>query len=393
MTRRRFLLDTLQASSLVGLGGCAPLLEARDAWTGRRSGARGAANYGPLEPPDANGLRLPARFSSRIVARGGDRVAESSSYVWHPAADGGATFPTDDGGWVYVSNCETASGGASALVFDPSGNVVDAYSILHGTSINCAGGPTPWATWLSCEEREEGEVWECDPFQPSQGIVRPALGTFAHEAVAVDPWHGRLYLTEDRGDGLLYRFTPNAYPDLGSGTLEAAEAIGSDPNAIRPLVWHPVPNPNPAGSEMATRHQVPAATIFNRGEGMWRHQHRIYFSTTGDDRIWAIDLFAQELRLVYDPATAVNPIIQNADNVFVTPAGDVFVAEDPGNLEISAITPSGSVLPVLQITGQTGTEVTGPALAPGGDRLYFSSQRGGTEKKGITYEVTGPFLA
>jgi len=168
----------------------------------------GTSPYGPLQAPDQNGILLPAGFTSREIARSGLPVA-GTLHLWHLGPDGGATFPVSDGGWVYVSNSEVpAVGGASAVAFRPDGTIRDAYRILTGTSLNCAGGPTPWGTWLSCEEHERGLVWECDPTGASQGTSRPALGAFSHEAAAVDPVGGQVYLTEDRPDGRLYRFTP-----------------------------------------------------------------------------------------------------------------------------------------------------------------------------------------
>ena len=90
------------------------------------------------------------------------------------------------------------------------------------------------------------------------------------------------------------------------------------------------------------------------------------------------------------------PELEDPDNVFAGPNGDVYVAEDDGNLQIVALTPSGNVVPIVQVTGQTGTEITGPALDPSGTRLYFSSQRGpaaGGRAWGLTFEVTGPFAS
>ena len=106
--------------------------------------------------------------------------------------------------------------------------IIDAFPILEGSHSNCAGGPTPWGTWLSCEEGFFpplwGKVWECDPTGQNAAISRDALGYFAHEAVAVDPVDEKLYLTQDKNNGLLYRFTPDSYPDLSSGLLEAMKS-------------------------------------------------------------------------------------------------------------------------------------------------------------------------
>ncbi len=132
---------------------------------------------------------------------------------------------------------------------------------------------------------------------------------------------------------------------------------------------------------------VPTSTAFNGGEGGWYEGDEVYFSTKGDSRVWKIETTTDRISIFYDRATNPTPHLTNADNVYVATTGDVYVAEDPGNLEIVALTQSGAVKPIVQITGVTGSEVTGPALSPDGTRLYFSSQR----NPGTTYEVTGPF--
>src|SRR5690606_35438722 len=110
------------------------------------------------------------------------------------------------------------------------------------------------------------------PLEPGQGTARPALGLFQHEAVAVDPDGKRLYLTEDRPDGRLYRFTPDAYPDLGAGTLEAASVEGDT------VTWVVVPDPSAATERLAV--QVAAdTTAFPGGEGIWFHDGVVYFTS------------------------------------------------------------------------------------------------------------------
>jgi secreted PhoX family phosphatase len=353
--------------------------------------------FGPLGGPDSNGIRLPSGFVSRIVARSGEAPIPGMGFVWHGAPDGGAVFPVDDGGWIYVSNSEmdSALGGVGALRFDASANIIAAYSILSGTTRNCAGGPTPWGTWLSCEEYLGGYVWECDPFGSEPAQRRSALGRFQHEAAAYDPAYGTVYLTEDHPVGLFYRFLPDAFdplgpPDLVNGRLQAAEIVGGGEGSV---IWHDVPDP--ISVTPPTREQVPQATIFDRGEGLWYHNGMVYMTTTGDHRIWVYDTLVDEISILYDAALVSDPILTGPDNITVSSSGNLYVAEDTAGSQVVFVSPDGSeIQPVVELVGQDDSEITGPAFDPSGTRLYFSSQKGttGLREDGITYEITGPFI-
>jgi secreted PhoX family phosphatase len=350
----------------------------------------GAGPYGALGAPDAGGLRLPGGFTSRVVARSGQRVP-GTSYTWHNAPDGGACY-ADGGGWIYVSNSEISpSGGASALRFSSTGTITSAYRILSGTRTNCAGGRTPWNTWLSCEEVDRGYVYETDPWGVKAAVRRDAMGRFKHEAAAADPTRGVVYLTEDVTDGCFYRFRPTTWGDLSSGTLEVMVA-GTGTSG--PVTWARVPDPSGA---TATRNQVSGAKRFNGGEGCYYADDTCWFTTKGDNRVWQYDAAAQTIELAYDDSlvTGGSAPLTGVDNVTGTASGDLFVAEDGGNMEICVITPDDIVAPFLRVDGQSASEITGPAFSPDGRRLYFSSQRGtsGSSSGGITYEVTGPFRA
>ena len=350
-------------------------------------------SIGDLQTPDKNGVRLPRGFSSRVVARSGH---DYSGYHWHAAPDGGATFATDDDGWIYVSNNELnkSNGGAGSLRFDKDGKLIDAYSILDNTSRNCAGGHTPWGTWLSCEEIDTGQVWECDPYGKKDPVLRATLGRFNHEAVAVDSNTMQLYLTEDKRDGCLYRYTSNSidkssgYPDLDNGFLEVAEIINGETGALR---WHLIPDPQ--AKDTPTRKQVTQSSVFNRGEGIWFHEDAIFFTTTGNNRVYAYDIKNNNLSIIYNAVLYISPVLTGVDNITSNKSGDLLVAEDGGNLQIVVITKSGEIKPLLQLIGHDRSEITGPAFSPDGSRLYFSSQRGmtGRSKDGITFEITGPF--
>jgi secreted PhoX family phosphatase len=221
--------------------------------------------------------------------------------------------------------------------------------------------------------------------------------------VAVDPEARVLYLTEDHPAGRFYRFIPDAYPDLSSGRLEAM-VVGTD-GAIS---WVAVADPSATSAPV--RDQVPGATVFPGNEGVWFHDGTVVFTSKHDHRVHAIDTADQTYRLLWDGVAVPEPL-RGVDNVTIEAgSGDVFVAEDGGNMELVLITPEGEAVPFARVVepGHEGSEVTGPVFSPDGTRLYFSSQRGptpgtltdiagdrglvgDTRNGGVTWEVTGPF--
>ena len=236
-------------------------------YTSAAPSARIIEPLGPLLSDPAGIVDLPRGFSYRILAKPGGTMSDGFKVPGAP--DGMAAFPTDDGKLVLVCNHELNAdsarrgpfrkggvlppdfdrtlcydaggegempmpGGTTNIVFDPETGTATAHFLsLVGTDRNCAGGAMPWGSWITCEEPGDltskrgllhGWCFEVKATgQP--GVQKPvplkALGRFRHEAVACDPRTGSIYLTEDRNDGLLYRFVPEKAGDLTKGKLQA----------------------------------------------------------------------------------------------------------------------------------------------------------------------------
>jgi len=440
MQRRDFL-----KASIVGAGG---FVVANSVWSrvfaDPVTAVVGADVLGPLNP--STGIEAPAGYVSREIARATLPVRGASGQPVGPPGhtypvfpDGAHCFPKDDGGWILVVNSENppgadfpfledaqnAFGGASAIVFDADGGVVDAYRVLGGTRTNCAGGATPWGTWLSCEEYDEtehvpdgapppfaqgtgeaGRVWECDPTGQATAQVRDLLGHFKHEAAAFDDV-GRVYLTEDIAEGCVYRFTPDTPGDLSAGVMHALRWNADDTGTwVGPI--------DPLATTQSTRFQVAEATGFAGGEGCWFAPHGspgdggvVYFTVKGDNTVRAYDTAAGTVTIVYPNNTLPPHILGGVDNIIVSPwTGKAYVSEDGDTMEVVAleqVSPgSWTASAIARFTGPqhglVGVEYPGPlplesevtsiCLSPDGTRMYLSSQR--EMVLGATYELQAP---
>ena len=358
-----------------------------------RQAQPGPSPYGELGAPDANGIRLPKGFQSRLIGRGNLPVT-GTSFAMPPFPDGSATYAQPDGGWILTVNSEHPlpdQGGAFAVRFDKDAQVVDSYRILGGTQSNCSGGETPWNTWLSCEEHDQGHAWDCDIYGQKPAVELPALGTFSHEAACVDPIGMRVYETEDEGDSGFYRFTPDNYPDLTSGLLEVAIV---DANGL--VTWKEVPDPSAASAP--TRKQVPEMTQFKRGEGLFFEYPFAFVTTTSDSKIHAYNVITETIEVLWagDAIEGPSPAF-DIDQMTYSQGGEIFVCEDEGLLRVSMLSADGRVVaPFLQLDGsqhtstpEFGNETTGVVFDPSGTRMYFSAQR--SYGFGALYEITGPF--
>jgi len=371
---------TVSRRTVLKWGGTAGLLSV--------TGGLAAACARPLPAgTDPSGLLLKPGFTSRVIARANEPVAGNPFRAF---PDGAATFADPDvaGGWYLAVNHELpGTGGVTSIRFAPDGTIVSAAEVLASTILNCAGGATPWGTWLSCEETEQGRVWEVDPTGQKAPVIRSAMGLFVHEAAAVAE-DGRVYLTEDRPEGGFYRFTPASPGDLSKGLLEIATAPDGVPG---PITWVTVPDV--LATFQPTRFQVADSVEFNGGEGAATHLGTVWFTTKGDNRVWSYDTATAQLGIRYQAGRPSE--LAGVDNLWIDKlSGGLLVAEDGDDMQVILLRPDSSLDVLAQVPGHDGSEITGPCFSPDGSRLYFSSQRGWNSQGlplGVTYEVTGPF--
>jgi secreted PhoX family phosphatase len=449
---RRAMLNRSAAALGIALAGN---LEGLFGDTVTQAAAHGRpVGYGPLIDDPRGLLSLPRGFSYSIVAQSGVTTLEGGQQLTPSDPDGTAAFAGRHGGSVLVNNHEVgggepnrvpaipgyvydeaAGGGTTTIEVDRHGNRIREYVSLAGTHNNCAGGRTPWNTWLTCEETEatlgkrHGYVFEVDPYdQGANCDPKPikALGRYAHESLVIDPRSGRIYLTEDAGtpNGLLYRFTPprSALPlRHGSlkrladdaGKLEAMRAytrrgvmvpdlsVATEPGTKYRVEWVPVPDRDAATLSTRLQFDPVAITRSRKLEGMWWGDEGAYFvasfartadgsAAQHDGQVWFIDPKRDtiELRLhfAYTPEDQDNDP-DGPDNITVSPYGGVIIAEDgEGKQHLVGSTDRGDVFFFARNEDAESSEFTGPTFSQDGRILFANIQT-----PGWVFAIRGPF--
>ena len=468
LSRRQFLRSGVLASASVAISmgflGCSRAL------INHVPGFRPEPPYQFMPTPNEL-LDLPERFTAVGISRIGEVMDDG---LWVPGKhDGMAAFPGPNGKTILIRNHELNAtdktvgafgwnnekieraeidkfyeigsgelpglGGTTTIVYDTrTGRMEKHFLSLAGTLRNCAGGPTPWNTWITCEETVQKAT---KPYQQDHGynfevpvsatvglttsVPLKAMGRFNHEAIAVDARSGIVYQTEDRGDGLIYRFIPETPGELAKGgrlqALKIRNIKGADTRnwksllqTLFPWTYEPMPVGQVMDVEWVDIDNVESpkddlrkqgvegkdAAKFARGEGMWSSGTDIYFACTNGGlnkkgQIWRYTPSPHEgtnreekqpgtLELFIEPNDS--NLLENADNLTVAPWGDLIVCEDgPKEEFLVGVTPEGHVYKFARNAGNM-SEFAGSTFSPDGTTLFVNIQN-----PGITLAITGPW--
>jgi secreted PhoX family phosphatase len=416
--------------------------------------------FGPLVADPAGLFELPAGFGYTQFSRWGEEMDDG--LLVPGRHDGMAAFPGPDGRVLLVRNHENESawfdyspfgkdrsrlgridasrlydqgggtlphlGGTTTLVYDPKARRLEKHFLsLGGTTRNCAGGPTPWGTWVTCEEvgehpetgseKAHGYNFEVTP-SATPGLVQAvplkAMGRFRHEAVCVEPRSGVVYQTEDLVDGLLYRFVPAVPGKLVAGGRLQALALrdrhGADTRNLSanlipvgralPVKWIDLDDVESPLGDLRHRGFGAGAALFARGEGAWWGEDAAWFAMTNGGSKCLGQIFryrpseyegtAREedspgvIELFVEPNDS--ELVSHADNLCVAPWGDLILAEDTGGVcRLVGVTPKGEFY-VLGRNVIAGRELAGVCFSPDGSTLFVNVQT-----PGYTLAIHGPW--
>ena len=422
-----------------------------------------ALGYGPLAlSPDVPELWVPEGFRVRkLSTTRAPSLADPALTVAY-GLDGMAAFATGDGVLRLVRNHEIRDVAATARLLGPGARAYDRaagggtttlelrqardgsvelareFVSLSGTHTNCAGGRTPWGSWITCEEttvgpaagygQPHGYCFEVPAAADEEVEPVPLreMGRFVHEAVAMDPRTGIVYLTEDvtwdpavpagRGAGF-YRFIPRVRGHLAEGGRLQMLRVGGRPNyvtatgqtagAALQAEWVDIPDPDPADAEsnLSTVFQqgwAQGAAAFQRLEGCWYGDETIYFNATsggdaGAGQVWSYRPDGGDggtLALVFESPS--REVLDSPDNLCVSPRGGLVICEDGAGVQfLRGLMPDGSIFDLVR-THAESPETAGACFSPDGRTLFFNIQGGTTATSSValnggTYALWGPW--
>lgn len=446
LPRRRLLQSALAAAALSPLG---------EAYARLASAQRERSEYGPLHPvaDETTGLpllMLPEGFRYRSFAWAGESLADGSRIPG--AADGMGIVRTEGEVFTLVRNHEIMGGnpfGPAASHYDPicgggtvtlrydrqQGKLLDAHGSLSGTLVNCAGGITPWHSWLSCEEivtpvghsgkfkgepfrleHAHGFVFEVPADGHSKAKALTHLGQFKHEAALVDPHDGTVYLTEDHKTAGFYRMLPTKKGELAAGgRLQMLRAKGQ-PDLRRGLQqgqrfdvdWVDIEKPaegfiDGAVDGVVRQGVAQGASLFTRLEGLVCGQDEIFFTSTDGGnakcgQVWRYVPSKQQLELFFE--SPGDTVLDYPDNICFSPGGSLVICEDskqPAQRlwrmdrhgKLTELVRSNVILDGQHLGHKgdfRGAEWAGCCFSADGKTLFANVYR-----PGFTVAITGPF--
>jgi len=427
-------------------------------------------------------LWLPPGFAYRSFHDTESPVTLDDGTVLPGRHDGMAAFRGRDGSVVLVRNHEVNNpgtpfgdparaydaagrGGTTTIRVTRHGEVLSSFTSLNGTMMNCSGGPMPWGAWVSCEEtvngpdvgpdftgapnvtltERHGFIFEVPVGGRSSGEPITAAGRFAHESVALDPFEGALYLTEDNfgWPSGFYRYRPRRHPlfhgrldnrgqlqmlavvGRRNAHLEANQTIG----ARYRVKWVDIDDPAPSfpytpgqtaptTNDQALTHVSrqgwdQGAAYFSRLEGAIYDRGTIYFTSTqgggeaetevgphpvggfgnGFGQVWAYRPLTRTLECVYQ--SPGQEVLDFPDNVTTSRRGTLVVCEDSsGDNYLRGLTRDGELFDIAlnRLTSATGTprfgdEFAGSTFSPDGHTLFVNIQA----SAGMSFAIWGPW--
>lgn len=365
-----------------------------------------AKGYGELVRDPKGIFDLPKGFQYKILSRQGERMTDGTLVPTN--ADGMGAFVGANRTTILIRNHELSpgeipavmtsdekkfdklsAGGTTTLIVDSDRNLIKHYVSLAGTNRNCAGGTTPWGSWISCEEDvspNHGYNFEI----PSQkGIINPEplvqMGRFRHEAIAVDPNTGYIYQTEDQNDSCFYRFCPHQKGNLKAGGILEALVIegmrsidtGIDFALLKPMKvkWVVIEEVDPKEDTLRNEAQSKGAAIFRRGEGICFAQEMIYWICTNGGKSQAGQIFR------YHPAKETvelfvespgKTVLDYPDNIIMSPYGHLILCEDGrGEQFLVGVTPEGKLYH-LGRNALNNSELAGVCFSPDGQTMFVN---------------------